>query len=147
MVSINTLYPSTYLKAGDLQGRPVNVTIRAVVMEKIGSDIKPVIYFQGKEKGMVLNKTNGMTIAQAYGTDTDDWAGGAIVVFPAYVDFQGKQVEGLRVRMPERQPAGGARATIAPNARDRAVAAQAPAPAPADEPPPYDNGFDDEVPF
>lgn len=143
MVNINTLYPSTYLKAGDLQGKPVNVTIRAVVMEKIGSDIKPVLYFQGKEKGMVLNKTNGMTIAQAYGHDTEDWAGGAIVVFPAYVDFQGKQVEGLRVRMPERQAAGGARASVAPNARDRATAAQAP----VDEPPPYDNGFDDEVPF
>lgn len=127
MVNINTLYPSTYLKAADLQGKPANVTIRAVVMEKIGNDIKPVLYFQNKEKGMVLNKTNGVTIAQAYGHDTDDWSGGALVVFPAYVEYQGKQVEGLRVRMPERQPP--ARASVAPNARERAEMVQAPVPA------------------
>ena len=141
MVNINTLYPSTYLKAADLAGKAAKVTIRAVVMEKIGSDIKPVLYFQGKEKGMVLNKTNGMTIAQAYGHDTDDWAGGNIEVFPAYVDFQGKQVEGLRVRMPA---AGPASARVAPNARARAEQPADNPPAPADA---YDDGFDDEVPF
>lgn len=142
MVNINTLYPSTYLKAADLGGKGTTVTIRAVVMEKIGSNIKPVLYFQGKEKGMVLNKTNGMTIAQAYGTDTDQWSGGAIIVFPAFVDFQGKQVEGLRVRMPERGVAAGS-VHVAPNARDRAMAAQAP----VQTEPAYDNGFDDDVPF
>lgn len=137
MVNINTLYPSTYLKAADLAGKAAKVTIRAVVMEKIGSDIKPVLYFQGKEKGMVLNKTNGMTIAQAYGHDTDDWAGGSIEVFPAYVDFQGKQVEGLRVRLP------AATARVVPNARARAEQPE-PSPPPVDT---YNDGFDDEVPF
>jgi arabinogalactan endo-1,4-beta-galactosidase len=143
VVNINTLYPSQYLKAADLQGKAVTVAIKAVIMEKIGSDVKPVLYFQNKEKGMVLNKTNGMTIAQAYGPDTENWTGGSIVVFPAYVDFQGKQVEGLRVRIPERGAQAVAPVRVAPNARDRAMAAQAP----VAEAPPYDDGLDDEIPF
>lgn len=141
MVNVNTLYPSNYLKAPDLMGKTAKLKIRAVVMEKIGSDIKPVLYFQNREKGMVMNKTNGMTISQAYGPDTDAWIGGEVEIYAAYVDFQGKQVEGLRVRIP---PRGGV--NVMPNARDRAMAAQAPhqQPAPAEA---YDNGFDDEVPF
>lgn len=143
VVNVNSLYPSNYLKAPDLMGKTAKLKVRAVIMEKIGSDIKPVLYFQGKEKGMVLNKTNGMTIAQAYGPDTDAWIGGDIEIFSAYVDFQGKQVEGLRVRVPQR----GAGVNVMPNARDRAMASQAPhanPPAPTEA---YDNGFDDSVPF
>ena len=143
MANVNTLYPSNYLKAAELQGRTARLKVRAVVMEKIGSDIKPVLYFQGKEKGMVMNKTNGMTIASIYGPETDNWVGADVEVFSAFVDFQGKQVEGLRIRIPARQPAA-ASTNMAPNARDRAMAAQAPAQPAAAE---YGDGFDDSIPF
>ena len=60
-----------YLKAGDLQGRPVIVTIRDVVVETVGqgrdSEEKPVVCFVGKEKGLVLNTTNGNSIADEFG--------------------------------------------------------------------------------
>jgi hypothetical protein len=73
---MSSAFPSNYLRAADLQGRNVTVTIDRVAMEDIGGDHKPVLYFRGKEKGMVLNKTNGNNISAAYGDETDDWADG-----------------------------------------------------------------------
>jgi len=135
-MDINNSFPSNYLKAADLQNRTIKATIRTVIEEKMGSDIRPVLYFQGKDKGMVLNKTNAMTIAQMFGPETDAWAGGVVEIFPAFVDYQGKQVQGLRIRVPMQAPA------VAPQ-RQHAPAHQ-PAPVAADN---YDNGLDDDIPF
>jgi hypothetical protein len=101
---ISSAFPSNYLKASDLQGRQIKVTIDRVDTETIGNESKPILYFQGKEKGMVLNKTNANNIAAAFGDDTDDWAGAEIVLYEAMVDFQGKTVPALRIRIPPRKP-------------------------------------------
>lgn len=100
MVSINEAFPSNYLKAADLKGRNALVTISHADYEMIGDDKKLVLFFDGKEKGMVLNKTNAGNIASAYGDDTDDWKGQQIVLFEAMVDYQGKTVAAIRVRQP-----------------------------------------------
>jgi hypothetical protein len=39
-----------------------------------------VVYFQGKQKGLVTNKTNANNIAALYGDDTDDWIGQKIML-------------------------------------------------------------------
>lgn len=108
-------------------------------MEDIGSDHKMVIYFRGKEKGLVLNKTNANNIAQMFGDETDNWIDQSIVLFSAWVDFQGKTVEAVRVR--------GVQGQARPAAQ-RAQAAQAP----ASPPPAKANGngkddLDDTIPF
>ena len=103
---VSQAFPSNYLKAADLQGRNVPVTMNRVEMEDIGGDHKPVLYFNGKDKGVVLNKTNANNIAQLYGDDTDNWIGQDVVLFSAWVDFQGKSVEAIRIRGPQRQPQG-----------------------------------------
>jgi hypothetical protein len=102
---ISAAFPSTYLKAADLQGRTVPVAIDRVELEEIGGEHKPILYFQGKEKGLVLNKTNANNIAAVYGDDTDDWIGGGIQLFPTMVDFQGRSVEAIRVRVAPRKAA------------------------------------------
>ena len=145
MVSISESFPSKYVKAADLKGQNVIVVIGHVTFERIGTndkDDKPVLYFQGKSKGMVLNKTNATNIAHLYGDDTDDWAGREIVLFPAMVDFQGKTVEAIRVR--------GVRAA------DKSKGGLAPKPQPrafddlkrdsASEPPPRED-IGDEIPW
>lgn len=104
-MNIDTAFPGTYLKAADLQGRAAKVIIARVVMEDIGDDHKPVIYFQGKERGLVANKTNANTIKIAYGNDTDGWIGKPIELFEALVDFQGRQVAAIRIRIPRQAPA------------------------------------------
>jgi len=67
----------------------------------MGDDTKLVLYFAGKEKGLVLNKTNANNIAAIYGTDTDGWVGKSVVLVEALVDFQGRSVPAIRVRGPQ----------------------------------------------
>lgn len=101
-MNINEVFPSKYLKAADLQGRQVTVKIRSAEQETMGDDRKLVVYFEGKEKGFVCNKTNANNIAALYGPDTDGWIGSEITLFEAMVDFQGKTVPSIRVRAPQR---------------------------------------------
>lgn len=93
-------FPSKYLKAADLQGREVRVTMQNVEREKIGDDTKPVLYFKGKDKGVVLNKTNAGTISDAYGDDSEDWFDQPLILFSVMVDFQGKVGPAIRCRVP-----------------------------------------------
>jgi hypothetical protein len=109
MPNINDAFPSKYLKAADLQKRQVSVVVSHAQYEKIGNDDKLVLYFQGKQKGVVLNKTNANAVASAYGDDTDDWAGKPVTLFEAMVEYQGKMSPAIRMMIPN----SGARPTPA----------------------------------
>lgn len=96
---VSQAYPSKYLSAPDLQNREHTLTISRTVMEDIGqNEHKPIVFFQGANKGLVLNKTNANNIAAIYGDETDSWTGKQITLFTAWVDFQGRSVEAIRVR-------------------------------------------------
>jgi len=99
-INVNDAFPSNYLKAADLQGRQVQVIMSNVGYEKMGDDTKLVLFFEGKEKGLVLNKTNANNIAAIYGNDTDGWFGKSVILVEALVDFQGRSVPAIRVRGP-----------------------------------------------
>src|ERR1700722_9963210 len=107
-MNVNTIFPSNYLKAADLKGSQVRVTIDNVDLEILGQGAqaqqRPVIYFLGKDKGLVANKTNMSAIATVYGDETDDWHGAEIVLFETMVDFQGKTTPAIRVKIPPRKP-------------------------------------------
>jgi hypothetical protein len=126
-------FPSKYLKASDLQDRPHSVVIAGIKFETIGDDRKLVMSFQGKQKGMVCNKTNAKRIAQLYGRNTEGWIGKEIVLFPTEVDFQGDTVPAIRVRMPK--AAAGNSKHVDPE------------PPPPEPPPPLSEDLDDEIPF
>ncbi len=108
-MNVNEAFPSKFLKASDIGDAQPVVVIKDVVMETIGEDRRPILYFVGKEKGVVLNKTNATNISEAYGPDTDGWTGKKVILFTAWVDFQGKSVEAIRIR-PHREAKG----TVAP---------------------------------
>ena len=93
-------FPSKFVKASDLQGREQVVTIREVRLENIRGGKKPTLYFDGKKKGMILNKTNATAIAAMYGGETDAWVGKALTLYPTMVEFQGGMVESIRVKGP-----------------------------------------------
>jgi hypothetical protein len=112
MAKISEEFPSKYLRAADLQGRQVAVIIDRTEHEELGNDRKLVLYFEGKQKGIVLNKTNAQTIVAAYGDDTDDWRGGELVLFSTMVSFNNQQVEAIRVKVPPRKPAAATRAIV-----------------------------------
>lgn len=97
----NDIFSSKYLNASDLRGRDVTVTIERVEVEKMpnSGEKKPALYFRGKDKGLLVNKTNFNTIAGVLGADdTDDWEGKQITLYPTETDFQGKMVDCIRVR-------------------------------------------------
>lgn len=101
-MELANIFPSKYIKATDLQGREATVTIERAEIETLGDDRKLVLYFKGKEKGLVTNRTNADRIAHMYGTNTDNWIGQPIVLFCDMVNFQGRVVEAIRVRAPAR---------------------------------------------
>lgn len=96
-------FPSDYLKAADLNGCEVTVKMDHVEIKEVGKDkdVKPVLFFQGAEKGLVLNKTNATKISQAYGDESDEWQGKPIVLYEAEVQFGAETVPGIRVRIPK----------------------------------------------
>lgn len=131
---ISEEYPSKYLKADDLKGREVRVTIANVEREKMGDDFKPVVYFKGKEKGVVLNKTNSYTIASAYGDDTDDWFGNDVILFSVMTEYGGKTTPAIRCRIPT------ARDNKPAQRREDPISSGIPQRAPVEK-------LDDEIPF
>jgi hypothetical protein len=146
MARVSDVFSGNYLKASDLQGKAVRVTIESNRIESMGDDKKPVLHFVGKDKGLVLNRTNAARLVEATGSDEmDDWRGWSIVLFPCKVDFQGKRVDAIRI---DDRP----NATRQPQ-HTRRAAAPPPPPPPAPEPDEEfieeanDPRIDDDIPF
>jgi hypothetical protein len=134
-----------YLKAADLGGRRVTVTIEEITLEEMKGEggKKLVAAFAGKDKKLILNRTNADTITEILGTDeTEDWIDKSIVLFPSKTAFQGKRVDCIRIDAVRRA------APPAPPARP------APAPPAPEQNDPYGDpeadsfqASDDDVPF
>jgi hypothetical protein len=93
------MFPGAYVKASDLGGKPCNVKIAGLAMEKMGDgEMKPVVNFIGASKPLVLNKTNGQTLKELYGPNTAEWRGKPIQLYPTFTEFGGKRVECVRMR-------------------------------------------------
>lgn len=103
-MNINDSFPSNYIKHSDLQGGIVKVTMSHVTIEELGSgddkNTKPILFFEGRSKGLALNKTNSHVIADAYGTETDGWAGQVLELYPDKTQYKGDVVDCIRVRKP-----------------------------------------------
>ena len=102
MPKMNSMFPSKWLAAADLDEQGNTLTIADVTQERIGQgeeqELKWVVHFREKEKGLVLNKTNATSIASCLGDDTDEWLGCKVVLYPTEVQFSGKMVEAIRVK-------------------------------------------------
>jgi hypothetical protein len=102
-MNIDDAFPSRYLRPGDLRQAAPVVTIASVKMERVGArrQTKPVLYFLGKSKGLILNKTNATAIAELLGTkDTVAWEGGRLRLFVTETLFGDKTVPCIRVQAP-----------------------------------------------
>jgi hypothetical protein len=101
-MNINEAFPSKYLSAADLQGRPATVRMGEVNREVLDREEKLILSLQGKKKQMVLNKTNAMAIAELHGAETNDWYDKVIEIYATEVEFQGRMTDAIRVRAPRR---------------------------------------------
>ena len=104
MPNVNDLKNSKYLAKEDVMPDKI-VTIESyeemdVSMDDKPADMKWTLKFKEFDKPMVLNKTNGMLIAQITGSiDFDDWIGKKVVLWnDTSVMFAGEFTGGIRVR-------------------------------------------------
>lgn len=102
---IRAWFESKYVGAWDLRGQDVTVTIAKVVggvVEGEGGrkDKAPLLYFVGKSKPMILNKTNLKTVASIVGSfKAKDWVGRRITIYGTMCKGKaGGQVDCVRVR-------------------------------------------------
>jgi hypothetical protein len=101
MPSTADFFPSNYLKASDLAGKERQVTISHIETRTFDNDTKrkPVALFsETGTKGLVLNKTNFVTLAAIHGDNSDNWAGKTITIYPDFTSYQGKPIETIRIR-------------------------------------------------
>ena len=141
-MNINEAFPSKYLKAADIKGKPpVRVVIESIKLEQMEENkpdsIKPVIHFEGKKLGFACNKTNAAMITHSYGPETDNWIGKAIELRCEPVAFQGKIVDSIRVAVAQ---VSQAEVHHQEQAADNATMDQTPPDYP-------DSDFDEDIPF
>jgi len=95
------MFPSKYLKSSDVKDRPLTATISYVAVELVGQgkdqERKPVLYFEGTVKPMVLNKTNAITLDNAFG-DSEEWAGHKVRIGCVETTYNGRAIDGIRVK-------------------------------------------------
>ncbi len=106
-LNMDSAFPSRWLRGSDIVGKTVKVTIHSVAMEQFQDGTsKPAMFFEGKDKGVILNRTNAETIAAVHGKDMEKWRGKTIELFTMKVQSpQGGMVDGLRVRCVDEAPA------------------------------------------
>lgn len=106
-MKLSAKFSSPYLKAVDIPRRRLRVTIGEFVDEWMGNprECKTVVYFEGLDRGMVLNKTNAGTLQKAFGDETDAMIGRVIDLVVKPGSFQGEDIDVVRIEVPAEQPA------------------------------------------
>ena len=134
MAKRDEVFPSKYLKASDLNGKPITLTIATAALEQMKTldgkeQTKTVLSFKGTKKTLPLNVTNWDAVALATGEDdSDNWPGHNIELYPTTTSMQGKSMECIRIRAPAQR---GLRAP----------------PKPAPKPAPPADDMNDIIPF
>lgn len=99
------MFPSRFLKASDLNGKPMIVTVEGVTRETLKtpdgkSDEKPVLFFAAMKKCFPCNITNWDSIAEFCGEDSDMWPGHQLELFPTKTRMGSETVDCIRIRRP-----------------------------------------------
>lgn len=96
-------FPSNWLKASDIK-KPTVMVIDKVEEEKFDAEVKPVVYFEGIDKGLVLNVTNFDAISKICNTENIiDWTGFKVELFTMNVQWKKDVVPAIRVREPTKK--------------------------------------------
>lgn len=85
---ISKEFPSRFLKGEEFAGKEVAVTVKDIKKELVYSrqtnkkDEVLVMYFQGKERGVVMKKERSNDLKAITGSDdTDGWIGKKVVMY------------------------------------------------------------------
>lgn len=110
MPHVDDIYSGSgaYLKGDDLADcDDLTVTISGAEIKEFDDGRKVVLSFEETDKRLTLNKGNAAMVKEVCGSpDTDRWIGQTITIYGTKVEYQGKLVNGIRVRPPERKSTG-----------------------------------------
>lgn len=95
-----------YIAAAEFGGKEPTVTIASVQLELVEDtdEKKPprnrwIVYFEGKERGWLLNKTNAILLAALFNSrKTEEWIGKRVTLCAEDVQMNGETLLGIRVR-------------------------------------------------
>ena len=98
------LFPSAYLKVGDVQtaGGRLTLTVAGIELEQFTdpetkeTEEKLVLTFT-EGKGLILNKTNARRLGALLGSDLESWTGKQVTLIVEDVESFGKTVPAIRV--------------------------------------------------
>lgn len=81
------LYPNRFIKAGELQGKKVTLTISDIDTEELvdgegKKKVKGIVSFSERPIQLPLNKTNGLCLRAMFGKKLPEWLGKKITLFP-----------------------------------------------------------------
>src|SRR5262249_45269396 len=96
--TLDGAFPSRFLTSTDIAGKNFTATIKSIDYEKMtdGKE-KPVVFFDGMRKGVVLNKTKAKFLAQlAKSNKFDDWIGLEIHIREGVTSFKGDEVSCIK---------------------------------------------------
>jgi hypothetical protein len=116
MPKVSQMIVSKFIAHVDVEP-PVVVTVRTLSLERVGregdDEQRWIMWFNELKKGLRLNVTTLRIFEAAYGDDSDRWIGRRVQLYwDPTVQFGGKLVGGVRVRL-SRAAAGGVAAAVA----------------------------------
>jgi hypothetical protein len=142
MAKVSETYAGAYVTGAELQplGLRRSALIHQAVQEVVGQEnatpkiVLDLVSKQGQPwpRRVVLNKTNALQLAAAFGDDTDDWVGKTVEIWGEMVMFKGKATPGIRLAAAGSAQPGGRTAGHAVPAITNA---------------PIGEGADDEIPY
>ena len=107
LYDFDQLFPGRFLKAGQLLGQKVTVTIADIDVETLPSEkgdiSKGIVSLKGKDAQWVLNRTNAECLKAMFGRVVADWIGKRVVLHgemvrnPDREDKDNKMVLAIRV--------------------------------------------------
>jgi hypothetical protein len=107
MAKVSETYAGAFVTGAELQplGQRRQAVIHQAVQEIVGQEnaqpkiVLDLVSRQGQPwpRRVVLNKTNALALANAFGDDTDAWPGKPIEIWGETVMFRGKATPGIRL--------------------------------------------------
>lgn len=102
-LTYDALFPGRFIKAGEMDGKAVTLTIKEVYLDHIeGEDgrEKPqaVVTFSETPREWALNKTNGQCLKALFGEHVDGWLGKRVTLYPER-DSSGLSDSGVCLRV------------------------------------------------
>jgi hypothetical protein len=107
-----------YLKSAHLLGRRATVKIQRVAIEELHPrpgkvERAPVIYFEGKSKGLILSATNQRTLARLFGDEMGACVGKLVSLEAVEVKVAGVSKFPIRIKGAQIQEAAAGKTAAA----------------------------------